>query len=196
MYLNKNLERLKTIYTSMNQDILYEDLMSPESLREESALEFKEKLFEAKQRLQEKAATRKINFPQVYGLEGYEAKLPSDEELPQLFYMLELTEDLIGTILKLPINRFNELSFKNIFQEPISPKDTREYKEYVIHLHVESDYTFVSELFKELTQKSYFIRPSLLQVRDLTGDLGEDHVGPQEIKIDLIVFKLVPEKKS
>jgi hypothetical protein len=139
-YLSRQLNALKERYPSIK------DLSTALRIKQQkneavgSALAFKEELFNLKQSLEEKARVIAIPFPEEYGLQEYETQLPRDEDLPQLFFYIDLVKFFMTLLIELPVEKIEYLRFADVTTQPFATHDAERYSSFTTEIVFNSSY--------------------------------------------------------
>jgi Tfp pilus assembly protein PilO len=105
-----------------------------------SALTFKEDLFNLKRSLEEKARVIAIPFPEEYGLQEYETQLPRDEDLPQLFFYIDLVKYFMTLLIELPVEKIEYLRFTDVTTQAFATHDAERYSSFTTEIAFSGSY--------------------------------------------------------
>ncbi|MBN1493799.1 MAG: hypothetical protein JW938_06585, partial [Candidatus Omnitrophica bacterium] len=126
-YLSKQMNTLKEIYPKVRALCTAPAIVRQKEELLGSALDFKESLFALKRSLEEKAKILSIAFPDEYGLQEYETQLPREEDLPQLFFNLDLVNFFMTLLLEMPAEKIDYLRFTDVMSRPFSTHDPEHF---------------------------------------------------------------------
>lgn len=148
-YLSKQLNTFEEEYRSIKPAFSY--TVTPFA----TPLDFKEQLFSTKQRLQDKARAAGIAFPEQYGMETYERRLPQEKELPELALYLSFFDEIYSALIALPAAAIHELSFGDVVEKPFSYNDTERYRLYTISVSFDASFHGIMTFFNALSSSPH-----------------------------------------
>ncbi len=154
-----------------------------------SALDFKEKLFALKKKLQEKATILNVPFPEEYGLQEYETQLPREEDLSQLFFYVDMVEFFITTLLELPVNEIEFMRFSDVTTRAFSPHDSEYYSVFSIELEFESSYVSVMRFLNSISRAREIHKINSITIQQ--SDSKEAEEGDLKVAVHLSTFSIV-----
>jgi len=192
-YLSAQLNELKKVYELLPSDLLFEKFEDLPLKGTNPVLDFKEHLFTVKQNLKKQASGNASPFPQNYGLEEFETRLPSKEKLPELNFLLSVVKELLGNLMDASAAEIKEFVFTETVETEFPKNEVQIYKEYFIRiLFYASKESLVAFLNSLLEVKHIY---QLLTIDIVPSDREKANKDEFKVELYLSLFKVKDKGK-
>ncbi len=127
-------------------------------------LEFKENLFDLSQSLEKLSASKKVVFEKKSALPSFEQILPGEEDLPKLFMVVDLSEELRKSLIAAEIPRIQELNFPDA-EVTMFGKDIKRYQ-YVFKIKMEATWKSLGNFLEKIGQSENLWRVEKIAIEN------------------------------
>jgi len=188
-YLSKQLNALKEQYPLIREMCTASRMKQGRNEAVGSALVFKEELFNLKQSLQEKAQVTAIPFPDEYGLQEYETQLPRNEDLPQLFFYIDLVKFFMTLLIELPVENVEYLRFTDVSTLPFGVHDAERYACFTTEIAFRGSYISLLRFLSGIENASEIHTIKNISIKQSTQKDSED--GDLDIIVTISTFSII-----
>lgn len=132
--------------------------------RSGDALALKEALYGIERKLRERGGAEQaaVEWPKSFGFEQLQSAIPSEEELPNLFYQVEIFERLGSAIIDTGVVSVNVFSFRPAKSDDRAgrkevQKTTQAFSEYLLDVEVTGPYDRIVRLIDQVRRLEHLV---------------------------------------
>lgn len=184
-YLSQQLNETQDIFKDIQETIAHTQSIESKNA---VALDFKEALFSIKQRLQQKAQSLHIPFPEQYGMEQYETLLPDASELPELFFSLHLVETVLTALLDAKVISIESIKLYEYRKKNYAEKGAETYAILPCEINFNSSFASMVSFCEKLSSSPYLYIVENMRFSHATHEGHASEELENTLRIDIARF--------
>ncbi len=169
-------ERIRFLEAGINQMNVYlEELRSRPFMkntlagkRTGDALALKESFYGVERKLRDRGGEAKVVWPKAFGFEELRSTLPTEEDLPGLFYQIGIFEEIGNAILKVGAVSVEKFEFRPAAKVKDQKKEekekTEDTSEFLLDIECTAPYDRFAQLLDEIRRLEHLVLISKLTV--------------------------------